>query len=399
MLNVTNDSIVFGESAGVLDMTQGNIDNIQNITMAPFSVSDFADGNVMNVQTMILTQDTGSINLNGGTLLMGGGNIDMADGSIINVTDLLVGDIRLHNTNEINNDMGNNVVLEGVDFKDQDITLIKNATFVDQNSMLDMVDGSVKNITNLHMKTDGSGILDMKDGDIKHIENMTFGANEASLTLVIQDAGGDGDAPMIQNPSGGSVDIEKILFNQQTMGNISTATFTVGGASTLNMSDGTINDVDVLNMKADGSGVFDMKDGDVKHVENMTFGATDTSLTLVIHREGGDGNAPMIQNPSGGSVDIEQILFNQQTMDKISTATFTVGGASTLNMSEGTINDVNVLNMKVDGSGVIDMQDGDVQNVENLKLGTTLVINKDNSTNEVSAPTIQNPSGGSVRGP
>jgi len=396
MLNVTNDSIVFGESAGVLDMTQGNIVNIQNITMAPFSVSDFADGNVVNLQTMTLTQDTGTIDLNGGTLLMGGGNIDMANGAIINVTDLLVGDIRLHNTNEINNDMGNSLVLEGVDFKDQDITLIKKATFVDQTSVLDMADGSMIHIANLNMKTDGSGILDTKHGDVKHVENMTFGANEASLTLVIKDAGGDGDAPMIQNPSGGSVDIEKILFSQQTMGNISAATFTVGGASTLNMSDGTINDVDVLNMKADGSGIFDMKDGDVKHVENMTFGATDASLTLKIQDAGGDGDAPMIHNPSGGSVDIEQILFSQHTMDKISTATFTIGGASTLNMSEGTINDVNVLNMKVDGSGVIDMQDGDVRNVENLKLGTTLVINKDNSTNEVSAPTIQNPTGGSV---
>jgi len=396
MLNVTNDSIVFGESAGVLDMTQGDINNIQNITMAPFSVSDFAEGNVVNVKTMTLTQDTGSINLNGGTLFMGGGNIDMANGAIINVTDLSVGDIRLHNTNEINNDMGNSVVLEGVDFKNQDITLIKNATFVDQSSVLDMVEGSMKHITNLNMTTTGNGILDMKDGDVKHVENMTFGATDASLTLVIQDAGGDGDAPMIHNPSGGSVDIEKILFSQQTMDKISTATFTVGGASTLNMSEGTINDVNVLNMKVDGSGVFDMKDGDVKHVENMTFGATDASLTLVIQDAGGDGDAPMIHNPSGGSVDIEKILFSQQTMDKISTATFTVGGASTLNMSEGTINDVNVLNMKVDGSGVIDMQDGDVQNVENLKLGTTLVINKDNSTNEVSAPTIRNPTGGSV---
>jgi len=396
MLNVTNDSIVFGESAGVLDMTQGDINNIQNITMAPFSVSDFTDGSVVNVKTMTLTQDTGSINLNGGTLFMGGGNIDMANGAIINVTDLSVGDIRLHNTNEINNDMGNSVVLEGVDFKNQDITLIKNATFVDQSSVLDMVEGSMKHITNLNMTTTGNGILDMKDGDVKHVENMTFGATDASLTLVIQDAGGDGDAPMIQNPSGGSVDIEKILFSQQTMDKISSATFTVGGASTLNMSEGTINDVNVLNMKVDGSGVFDMKDGDVKHVENMTFGATDASLTLMIQDAGGDGDAPMIHNPSGGSVDIEKILFSQQTMDKISTATFTVGGASTLNMSEGTINDVNVLNMKVDGSGVFDMKDGDVQNVENLKLGTTLVINKDNSTNEVSAPTIQNPTGGSV---
>ena len=249
MLNVTNDSIVFGESAGVLNMTQGNIDNIQNITMAPFSVSDFVDGNVTNVQTMTLTQDIGSINLNGGTLLMGGGNIDMASGAIINVTDLSVGDIRLHNTNEINNDMGNSVVLEGVDFKDQDITLIKNATFVDQTSVLDMVDGSMKNIANLNMKTDGSGIFDMKDGDVKHVENMTFGADEASLTLMIQDAGGDGDAPMIHNPSGGSVEIEQILFSQHTMDKISTATFTVGGASTLNMSEGTINDVNVLNKK------------------------------------------------------------------------------------------------------------------------------------------------------
>ena len=387
MLNVTNDSIVFGESAGVLDMTQGDINNIQNITMAPFSVSDFAEGNVVNVKTMTLTQDTGSINLNGGTLFMGGGNIDMANGAIINVTDLSVGDIRLHNTNEINNDMGNSVVLEGVDFKNQDITLIKNATFVDQSSVLDMVEGSMKHITNLNMTTTGNGILDMKDGDVKHVENMTFGATDASLTLVIQDAGGDGDAPMIHNPSGGSVDIEKILFSQQTMDKISTATFTVGGASTLNMSEGTINDVNVLNMKVDGSGVIDMQDGDVQNVENLKLGTT-----LVINKDNSTNevSAPTIQNPSGGSVDLEGILFNSKDMSLVSNMSFNAAG--TIDLNDGIFNNLATLNMTA--AGTLNMNQSDMLDLKNLAMTDTLTV----GTVDLLGPTgtIQHNNGGYI---
>ena len=387
MLNVTNDSIVFGESAGVLDMTQGDINNIQNITMAPFSVSDFAEGNVVNVKTMTLTQDTGSINLNGGTLFMGGGNIDMANGAIINVTDLSVGDIRLHNTNEINNDMGNSVVLEGVDFKNQDITLIKNATFVDQSSVLDMVEGSMKHITNLNMTTTGNGILDMKDGDVKHVENMTFGATDASLTLVIQDAGGDGDAPMIHNPSGGSVDIEKILFSQQTMDKISTATFTVGGASTLNMSEGTINDVNVLNMKVDGSGVIDMQDGDVQNVENLKLGTT-----LVINKDNSTNevSAPTIRNPTGGSVDLEGILFNSKDMSLVSNMSFNAAG--TIDLNDGIFNNLATLNMTA--AGTLNMNQSDMLDLKNLAMTDTLTV----GTVDLLGPTgtIQHNNGGYI---
>lgn len=365
MLNVTNDSIVFGEATGVLNMTQGDIQNIKNITMAVDSVSEFSDGAVNNVKTMTLTQDIGSIDLNGGTLKMGGGNIDMASGSIINVTDLFVSDIRLHNINEINNDAGNSIVLEGVDFKNQDITLIKNATFVDQNSVLDMVDGSMKNITNLHMKTDGSGVIDMKDGDLEHLENMTFGATNASLTLVINREGGDGNAPMIQNPLG-VVDLEKILFNEQTMANISTATFALGGASTLNMSEGTINDVDVLNMKSDGSGVLDMKDGDVRNVENIFLGSS-----LVINKDNSvnESSAPTIQNPAG-AVDLEGVLFNNKNVSLVSNMTFNAAG--TINLNDGTFNNLNTLNMTA--NGVMNMNQSDMLDLKNMVMTDTLTV-------------------------
>ena len=113
MMNITNDSIVFGEPTGKIDMTQGDIINVQNITMAADSVTNINDGNIINVEYMNLTETTGVIDMRGGTLKTGGGNIDMDGGAIINAVDLSVGEIRLHDTNKINNNAGNSLVLEG----------------------------------------------------------------------------------------------------------------------------------------------------------------------------------------------------------------------------------------------------------------------------------------------
>ena len=347
VLNVTNDSIVFGESAGVIDMTQGNIINIQNMTMAPISVSDFADGRVENVQIMTLTQDTGQINLNGGTLLMGGGNINMADGSIINVTDLTVGDIRLHSTNRINNNGSNSVVLEGVDFKDQDITLIKNATFTGgDDSVLNMSEGNIDNVNVLNMKSDGTGVLDMKHGDMKHVENMTFGANDASLTLMIQDAGGENGAPMIHN-AGGAVDLEGILFNDKNVTLVSNVSFNAGG--TIDLNNGTFSNLQTLNMTSEGT--LNMTQSDMLNLKDMTM-----TNKLTVDAIDVLGPSATIQHNNGGSVTIEGVEVKDHEMSNLTELTFTTGGS--MSLSNGNVSDV--LTQTMTNQGTLNMSAGTI---------------------------------------
>ena len=371
VLNVTNDSIVFGESAGVINMTQGNIINIQNMTMAPTSVSDFAGGLVENVQTMTLTQDTGKINLNGGTLLMGGGNINMADGSIINVTDLTVGDIRLHNTNRINNNgTSNSVVLEGVDFKDQDITLIKNATFTggddsvlnmsegnidnvnvlnmksDGTGVLDMKDGTIKNITDLEMESLGNGVIDMKHGDMKHVQNMTFGADDGNVTLEIQDAGGVDGAPMIRN-AGGAVDLEGILFNDKNVTLVSNVSFNAGG--TIDLNNGTFSNLQTLNMTSEGT--LNMTQSDMLNLKDMTM-----TNNLTVDAIDVLGPSATIQHNNGGSVTIEGVEVKDHEMSNLTELTFTTGGS--MSLSNGNVSDV--LTQTMTNQGTLNMSAGTI---------------------------------------
>jgi hypothetical protein len=386
-LNLTNDSIMFGAPGGNLDMTQGNLTNVKNLTMASGSVSEFSNGTVANIQSMTLTPDEGTINLNGGELLMGGGNINMADGSIINVTDLIVGDIRLHNTNELNNvNEGNSLVLEGVGFNDQNITQIKTATFVDNTSLLDMANGSMKNVSRLNMEVNGTGVIDLKDGNVDHVENLTFGANDASLTLVINKTGGAGGASSITNPNG-SIDLEGILFNNNAVSNVNNVTFTAGGV--LDLSDGTVDKVAALNMKSDGTGVLDVKDGDVKHVEKLTFGATDANLTLVINKTGGADGAPSITNPNG-SIDLEGILFNNNAVSNVNNVTFTAGGV--LDLSDGTLSDLQTLNMTANGT--LNMNQSDILNLKDLTM-TNMLTNGNVEIDGVTA-TIKHANGGTL---
>lgn len=121
-------------------------------------------GNVINVENMSLTGVTGTIDLNGGTMVMGGGTIDMAGGNIINVTDLKVSEIRLHDTNKIDNLNGNTLVLEGATFQD--------ATEVHIHS--------TNKIDNL---TTGSIILEgvtFQNQDMTTVNNITFNDNATS---------------------------------------------------------------------------------------------------------------------------------------------------------------------------------------------------------------------------
>ena len=395
MMNITNDSIVFGEPTGKIDMTQGDIINVQNITMAANSVTDINDGNIINVEYMNLTPVTGELNLRGGTLKTGGGNIDMDGGAIINAVDLSVGEIRLHDTNKINNNAGNSLVLEGVDFKDANVSLMQTMTFVaDTTGVLNMNDGSIDNVTTLNLNAAGTGVLDAKDGDIKNVENLDFGAN-----LVINKEGSAetnaANAPMIKNPNG-KIDLEGILFGDKTVDLLNTMTFTPGqanDANQLDMNNGLIDKVTTLKMNADETGAIEMNSGDILNVENMNFGPN-----LDIQRAGGQGGVPLINN-ANGAIDLEGILFDADVVSSIATMNFDAAGVidmntgtvdlvKTLNMTgtDSNMNQLQTLNMTPDGvinnlltlnmsaNGTLNMNQSDMLNLKNAQLSDILTI-------------------------
>ena len=381
MMNITNDSIVFGEPTGKIDMTQGDIINVQNITMAADSVTDINNGNIINVEFMNLTPNTGELNLRGGTLKTGGGNIDMDGGAIINAVDMSVGDIRLHNTNEINNAAGNSLLIEGVDFKDASVTLLQTMTFVaDTTGVLNMNDGGIDNVTTLNLNAAGTGVLDAKDGDIKNVENLDFGAN-----LVINKEGSAetnaGNAPMIKNPNG-KIDLEGILFGDKTVDLLNTMTFTPGqanDANQLDMSNGLIDKVTTLNMNTDENGVIEMNSGDINNVENMNFGPN-----LDIQRAGGQGGVPLINN-ANGAVDLEGILFDTDVVSSIATMNFDAAGV--IDMNTGTVDRVKTLNMtgaasKINSLHTLDMltSAGVINNLKTLNMSEHGYLNMNKST-------------------
>lgn len=379
MMNITNDSIVFGEPTGKIDMTQGDIINVQNIAMAADSVTDINDGNIINVGYMNLTPLTGEINLRGGTLKTGGGNIDMDGGAIINAVDLSVGEIRLHDTNKINNNAGNSLVLEGVDFKDANVSLMQTMTFVaDTTGVLNMNDGAIDNVSTLNLNAAGTGVLDAKDGDIKNVENLDFGAN-----LVINKEGSAetnaANAPMIKNPNG-KIDMEGILFGDKTVDLLNTMTFTPGqanDANQLDMNNGLIDKVTTLNMNTDETGAIEMNSGDIRNVENMNFGPN-----LDIQRAGGQGGVPLINN-ANGAVDLEGILFDADVVSSITTMNFDAAGV--IDMNTGTVDRVQTLNMTGAASTMNQLQtlnmtpDGTVNNLLTLNMSLNGVLNMNQS--------------------
>ena len=391
-MTITNDSIVFGHPTGKIDMTQGDIINVQNITMAADSVTNINDGNIINVEYMNLTTTTGVIDMRGGTLKTGGGNIDMDGGAIVNAVDLSVGEIRLYGTNKIDNNAGNSLVLEGVDFKDANVSLMQTMTFVtDTTGMLNMNNGAIDNVNILNLNATGTGFLDANDGDIKNVENLDFGAS-----LVIKRYGSYWEgAPMIYNPNG-AIDLEGILFGNNTVDMVNTVTFTPGLANDANqlvMNNGLIDKVTTLNMNTDGNGVIDMNSGDILNIENMNFGPN-----LVIQRAGGQGGVPLINN-ANGAVDLEGILFDADVVSSIATMNFDAAGVidmntgnvdrvKTLNMTgaASTMNELQTLNMTPDGTlnnlltlnmspeGVLNMNQSDMLDLKNAQLSDILTI-------------------------
>lgn len=343
MMSVTNDNIVFGESNGLLNMTQGDIINVQNLNFATGSTTNFNDGDVNDLQNMTLTANVGQIDLNGGTIVMGGGTLNMNNGDIINATDLKVSEIRLHDINKIDNLNGNALVLEGVTFQDQDVTTIDNMTFVNASSSINLTNGTLDNVTFLNLNSDGSGVFDARNGDVSNVENMDFGS-----TLHVTREGStvnSSNAPMIYNDTGAEVDLEGILFNSKDVSHVNNVTFTAGGAGQLDMSDGTVNNLNVLNMTA--AGTLNMNNA---HMDNLK--------TLNMNQMDFDGDAATIVHGNGGFLTLEEIEIEDKDIRKMDNITFSTGGVGTLNMSDGNVTNVHVQTMK--SNGVVNMTNGTI---------------------------------------
>lgn len=378
-MQITNDHIKFGESEGVLDLTDGNLINVKNLNFSPDSVSNFNDGNVVGVEFMSLTQNTGVLTLNGGTLEMHGGLIDMADGNIANITYLEIGDMVLHDANKIDNLQGNSVVLEGVHFKNQDVTQVQNLVFTGDTAVVDMTDGTMTNVSTLNMNSAGTGLIDMKVGDIKNVERLDFGE---TLKLTTTPGELPQGAPYIFNPvASGHVDIEGVLFNTKTVSAVDTVTFTPGAGGVLDMSDGTVNNLQIVNMTQ--SGVFNMNLSNIDNLENLQMNKTFTAGTFEV-----DGPTSTIQHNNGGVVTLEGVQFQDQTMTEMKNQTFVANGEGTLNMNHGNVDLVHYQTMSQDGvlmmsqgridfsaAGSLEMIGDATANIGLMHLGTDTIKN------------------------
>jgi len=354
-MTITNDSIVFGEPTGKIDMTQGDIINVQNIAMAADSVTDINNGNIINVEFMNLTPVTGEINLMGGTLKTGSGNIDMDGGAIINAVDLSVGEIRLHDTNKINNNAGNSLVIEGVDFKDAAVSLLQTMTFVaDTTGVLNMNDGAIDNVTTLNLSAAGTGVLDAKDGNINnlHTLNMSLGGalnmNQSNMQnlknvqlsdmLTIGQVHVDGPNATITHTNEGIVTLEGVKFTDQNMTEVTNATFTAGGVGTLNLSDGVITNV--LTQTMTSNGTLNMSGGKIDfggstgrlELKGASTVANIGSLNLA--------NNTLKNQTDGGSVNVEESVFTDKEIKTLNINA--LGGADTTVSVEQTVFEGNV---------------------------------------------------------
>lgn len=363
-MTITNDSIVFGAAGGTFNTNEGDITNVKNMTLTTDGIVDINNGNIINAELITLTANSGVMDLNNGTLKTSGGNIDMDGGAIINAVDLSVGEIRLYNTNVIeNSNVDNSLLIEGVDFNNQNISLVNTLTFVDTSSgLMNVNNGTVENVNSLIMNTAGGSTLAMNDGNIMNTMYMDFGS-----TFAIERGAGQGGVTLLSNPAGGDVDLEGILFNNDMISSVTNVTFDPNG--TLDLNNGLLDKVSTLNMNLDKSGVIQANEGNIVNVTYMDFGAN-----LQIDRAAGQGGVPLISNPNG-AIDLEGILFNTDTISSVTTVTFDASG--TLTMPQGTIEQVQTMNMNA--AGVLDMNNGSLNNLLTLNMSANGTLNMNQS--------------------
>ena len=178
-------------------------------------------------------------------------------------------------------------------------------------------------------------------------------------------------------------------MSEGNIDNVNVLNMKSDGTGVLDMKDGTIKNITDLEMESLGNGVIDMKHGDMKHVQNMTFGADDGNVTLEIQDAGGVDGAPMIRN-AGGAVDLEGILFDNNNVTLVSNINFNPGG--TIDLNNGTFSNLQTLNMTSEGT--LNMTQSDMLNLKDMTMTNNLTVD----AIDVLGPsaTIQHNNGGSV---
>jgi hypothetical protein len=300
LLTIQNDSIAFGKPDGTLNMNNGLVTAVKTLQMnGSSSVLDSNFGSVTNVQSLSFKAE-GSAS----------GNVflDMNQGEVSNVAKLLVGNLELQGNNLTNND--GVMYIEGIMLNDKMMYNLDYIQMTSTDGILNMSNGRIDNAREIVAET-----LTMYGG-----KSINFGGSTGSLEL--------GGATATANISSlnfatnqiknlvGDVRVEDVVFNANAVSSVNTLSL-VDNNSSMNMTHGTVNNLNVLNMKADAStgGSINMNGG------TLTFGGSQGSLNLTgnnsVARVGDlKLSTNHIENESG-SVRLESAVFTGKTMQAL----------------------------------------------------------------------------------
>jgi len=303
LLTIQNDSIAFGKPDGTLNMNNGLVTAVKTLQMnGSSSVLDSNFGSVTNVQSLSFKAE-GSAS----------GNVflDMNAGQISNVNELLVGDLKMTATT-LSSNVNGSMKVEDVTFNDQAIGDVQTLTFVNNNGVIELANGTLNNVQTINATANGTlnmngGLLDFggSNGSLQ-LKGATAVADISSLNL---------STNQIKNLVG-DVRVEDVVFNANAVSSVNTLSL-VDNNSSMNMTHGTVNNLNVLNMKADAStgGSINMNGG------TLTFGGSQGSLNLTgnnsVARVGDlKLSTNHIENESG-SVRLESAVFTGKTMQAL----------------------------------------------------------------------------------
>lgn len=241
VMTIQNDSIVFGAADGLINMTGGNIENVQRMSLM-MDGSGTIDARAGTVHDVALLDMTAS------------GVIDLNQGSIVDVARMELGNIVMSDDNMIYHAYPDGEInLEDVLFSNNTVSNVTNLHFVEStDSHLDMASGKMTNVTQFDLMEDSTGEmymhggkvdfgtvggrLEMKSaGAVANIGDMTLSTNHiTNHTGIVRVEGTEFEDTQIrtldiQNLSGeSSVTVMDAVFTEQfvTVGNVSTDTVT-----------------------------------------------------------------------------------------------------------------------------------------------------------------------------
>jgi len=298
LLTITNDSVLFGEANGLLNLGQGSITRVQTLELdGPTAKLNGKFGTVENVSSMRF-QSAGSAS--------GNVYLDMNMGQLSNVNHLFVGDLQVTGS-RVSSNVDGTMKVEDITFADQTIGDVSTLNFVNNTGTLNINDGSITNVTTMNITP--SGAVNMNAGTIDfggaagtlEMKGATASANISQLTL---------STNVIQNLTG-VMKVEGVEFNADAVSSMNTLAFK-DGSSTLDMKAGTMNNVGVLNSQG---GAINMNAG------TLSFGGSAGLLSMTgngaILRVGDmkmQTNSIVNEN---GSVNVEGSVFTDTALQTL----------------------------------------------------------------------------------